>query len=373
MKTNSTVTKNYNLTESLKQDLIDYISGGTIKITQEKVLNTSYLTIYTTTAPNYGPITVLKNNQLTEPFNIYYQTLLKSPDTTTDIDIIFYQKKLEELHLSENIMKYLKTKFPQIKTVRDFIRTNHYIRDSYMDYIKNILLTFEALTQLVIKQKKLLENKEELDTNSPKLNKNSEINLGINEFKKEEIPKLEIEEKDYQITEEFLTASLTKEEFDTLYWQVWLIHQSIDFSTLRKYAYLKLASSTNQKYPNLWMDLTDEKDGIYKQVKISIEDMTTSIEQCKNLNNGYFISERIEVWNTDEIYFYQTLLKTNFPKKKEFIELAQKAWLYNNEIPLEKIKAENYTKINSTNKQVSEPYQKERKKQYIKCLSKNKI
>lgn len=118
------------------------------------------------------------------------------------------------------------------------------------------------------------------------------------------------------------------------------------------------------------MEINDDKDGIYKRVQISAEHMTTSIEQCKSLNNGYCVSEKIDIWNECEIYFSRTLLKTNYPNKEEFIPLAHKKWLYTGTI--KEIENENYTDLNLADLQKLEGTQKDKKKQYIKCLSKNK-
>lgn len=189
-----------------------------------------------------------------------------------------------------------------------------------------------------------------------------------------DIPSLTIEEQDKIEAQVFISSSiLTREEFDSLYWQVQLIHQSIDYSKLRQYCYLRLRNSQENKYHNLWMEIDDDKDGIYKQIQISPDDLNTYIEQCKDLNNGYCIYEKVVYWNECEIYFSRTLLKTNYPKNNEFIPLASKEWLYDglNLTPFKEIKNENYTDFNLKYLQELEEVQKERKKHYIKCLSKN--
>lgn len=191
-----------------------------------------------------------------------------------------------------------------------------------------------------------------------------------------DIKSITIEEQDKILAKDFINNdTLTIEEFDSLYWQVRLIHQSIDYQILRKYSYLRLKNSTENIYHDLLMDITDDKDGIYKQVKISIEDMITSIEQCKNLSERYYISEKIEFWNDFEVYFYRTLLKTNYPQKKEFIPIAFKQWMYNqkNGIALPKeIESENYTEIIPKESELLIKNQEEQKKVYVKCISRNK-
>lgn len=185
-----------------------------------------------------------------------------------------------------------------------------------------------------------------------------------------------IEEQDKILAKDFINNdTLTIEEFDSLYWQLRLIHQSIDYQILRKYSYLRLKNSTENVYHNLLMDITDDKDGIYKQVKISTEDMITSIEQCKNLSERYYISEKIEFWNEFEVYFSRTLLKTNYPQKKEFIPIAFKKWLYNPQDGItlpEEIESENYTKTIQKKSESLIKNQEEQNKVYVKCLSKNK-
>lgn len=187
--------------------------------------------------------------------------------------------------------------------------------------------------------------------------------------------KLEIDESDRKITQDFLSQStLSKEEFNALYWQVRLIHQAIDFPTLRMYSYQRLKNSTQDKYPDLIMELDDEKDGIYKQVRISPENMTISIELCKNLKDGYFIAECIEFWNDYESYFSRKLFKINYPKKEEVTSLAYKEWQYNGvEKTLEEMPSLDFTAttLSKSDKEYLEATPSEQK-HYIRCLSKNK-
>jgi len=124
--------------------------------------------------------------------------------------------------------------------------------------------------------------------------------------------------------------TLDKNEFNNLYWQVELLHQAIDFSKLRQYSYLRLKNSDKEEYHDLIMNLDDEKDGIYKKVIISPDQLSTSIQLYKSLDNEYLIFESIEFWYEEETYFSKILLKVNHTKNQEIRPLYKKEWLYDN-------------------------------------------
>ena len=181
-----------------------------------------------------------------------------------------------------------------------------------------------------------------------------------------------IEEQDKLLSQNFLkNQNINEKEINDLYWQIEAINDAIDFRKLRKYSYLRLKNSKKDKYPNLTIDLDDEVDGIYKQIKISVENLTIEIEQCKNLANGYCIFENIKFYNEYETYITRTLLKTKFPNNVEFIPLAKKEWLYNGkEKKLEMMEFIDYTKYNIEKIREIEKIEKHTKT-YIKYLKKN--
>ena len=124
--------------------------------------------------------------------------------------------------------------------------------------------------------------------------------------------------------------TLDKNEFNNLYWQVELLHQAIDFSKLRQYSYLRLKNSDKEEYHDLIMNLDEEKDGIYKKVIISPDQLSTSIQLYKSLDNEYLIFESIEFWYEEETYFSKILLKVNHTKNQEITPIYKKEWLYDN-------------------------------------------
>ncbi len=351
------------ISEDMKQEIINYISFGSVRVEEFEIgtdaNDANYVIFYTTICPYPNGTLLFKNNQFFEPFNRYYQKILSCPQTMKDLSEFFLSQKIEDLHLKPEQIRYLRINYPEIITVQDFLdqglkKYKYHVTDPYMEHIKNILMCFEAINYSVSKKTKELQNTDN---------------------KKEILPRLVIEEKDGLIAQEFLKYSiLSREEFDELFKQLQLIHHSIDFSTLRKFSYLRLKNSKEDKYPNLTMELDDEKDGIYKQVTISIENMTTSLEQCQNLQDGYFISECIEIWNEYETYFSRKLLKTNPLKPKDVIAIVYKKWIYNSvEQTLEEIPALDFTgNISKVEKEYLEVSPTEQK-QYLKCLSKNRI
>lgn len=181
-----------------------------------------------------------------------------------------------------------------------------------------------------------------------------------------------IEAQDKLLSQNFLTyQNINQTEINSLYWQIESINDAIDFKKLRKYSYLRLKNSKKDKYPNLIIDLDDEVDGIYKQIKISTDNLTIEIEQCKNLANGYYIFENIKFYNEYETYITRTLLKTKYPNNVEFIPLSKKEWLYNGkEKKIEMIDSIDYTKYNIEKIREIEKIEKHTKT-YIKCLKRN--
>ncbi len=347
------------ISEDMKQKIIDYVSFGSAKVEQFEVgADNNYVILYTTTCPRPNGNLLFKNNQFAEPFNQYYQKLLTDSPMLTDLNGFFLSQKIEDLHLEPEQIGYLRINYPKIITVQDFLnqglkKYKYHLTDPYMEHIKNILMCFEAITSLVI-----TKNKESLNTDD----------------RKESLPRLEIEEKDCRIAQEFLKNSvLSREEFAELFKQLQLIHQSIDFSTLREFSYLRLKNSKKDKCPNLTMELDDEKDGIYKQVTISIENQTTSIEQCKGFKDSYFIFECIEFWSEYQTYFSRKLLKTNSPKLDNVIALVYKEWVYNSvEQSLEEMPSLDFTGNISKEKKEYLGVSPDEQKHYLRCLSKNK-
>ena len=162
---------------------------------------------------------------------------------------------------------------------------------------------------------------------------------------------------------------ITKEEFDSLYWQAKLIYEAINLPKLRQYSYLRLKNSIQDVYHDLIMDLDDEKDGIYKQIKISIDFLKVCIQKCQKVTNEYCIFECIEYIDEYQIYYYKTFLKTSYPNLEEFIPLSYKKWMYHEEKELlEEINNIDYTKSASS---LTNNFNKANKN-YIKCLSRNK-
>lgn len=352
-KENFIVKEKPTISEDMKQIIIDYISCSSIRMDQFTVGDEIYQMFYTITCPAPNGTVLFKNNQFVEPFNQYYQKLLTASQMITDLNGFFLSQKIEDFHLDPEQMKYLKLNYPRIITVQDFIKSKPQLIDPYMEHIRNTLMCFEAITSLVV-----TKNKANLNTNE----------------RKGGLARLEVEEKDCQMAQEFVEcSSLSMEEMKKQYKLVQSIDQSIDFYNLRKLFYQRLKKVGEDKYPNLIMELNDEKDDIYKYVTISIENMTVSMEQCKELKKGYFIYERIEVWNEYETYFTRKLLKTNPLKQDDVIALVYKEWRYNDvEQSLEEMPALDFTTDMSNEEKEYLEITPSEQKHYLRCLSKNK-
>ncbi len=338
------------ISEEMKQEIIDFVSmGNRAKVEQIKEDDDiNYAILYTIACP--VPRTILfKNNQFAEPFNHYYQELLESTDLERDI----LKQRIKDFHLDPGIMKYLQEKEPLIITVQDFMVYIRYDDDPYMEHIQDILNCFAAINYSVATRYQAILNTDE---------------------KEESLPKLEVEERDRLIAQEFLyNSTISIEELAEPFNQFKLIHSAIDFPTLRKFSKLILKNSQEDKYPNLIMDLDDEKDGIYKQITISTELESTSIEQCRNFKDRYIIYERMEFWNEREMYFTRKLLKTDPSKQNNVIALVYKQWLYNSvEQTLKEAPSLDFTKNFPTKEKEYLEVSPAEQKHYLRCLSRNK-
>lgn len=336
------------ISEEMKQEIIDFVStGNRAKVEQFKGDDDiNYAMLYTIACPFQGTI-LFKNNQFAEPFNRYYQELLESTDLRRDI----LKQRIEDFHLDSEIMKYLQEKDPVIITVQDFMVYIRYDDDPYMEHIQHILNCFAAINYSVATRYQAILNTDE---------------------KEESLPKLEVEERDRLIAQEFsANSTISIEELAEQFNQFKLIHSAIEFPTLRKFFHLRRKNSQEDKSPNLTMDLDYEKDGIYKQITISTEIESTSIEQCRNFKDRYIIYERMEFWNESETYFTRKLLKTD---QNNVIALVYKQWLYNSvEQTLKEMPALDFTKNFPTKEKEYLEVSPAEQKHYLKCLSRNKV
>ena len=172
---------------------------------------------------------------------------------------------------------------------------------------------------------------------------------------------MRIENRDKISINNFLRQPINREEFDELYILTLKLVELIN---------LKISNTTFNK---LDLEILDDKDGIYKQIKINLKDKFISIELCEPIKNEYFISKKIKYLNKNNIEFTKRLVKTTYPKNDIFRELALKKWRYNGE----GISLKCFEELNSIDYIQELPIYsiseyKEKVKHYTKCLSKNK-
>ena len=169
------------------------------------------------------------------------------------------------------------------------------------------------------------------------------------------------EKIDKKIINYFLDNSINYEEFSKLYL---LIQETLKIINFKE-------SKTRLKSFNI--EITDDEDQIYKEIKINLPFRQISISLCQNITEKYFISTNITNYDQEEIQIIKTLVKTNFPNGKSFRELAIKKWQYNGEEEF----IDKFKEIDSIDYTENIPCYsineiKDSEKHYIKCLSKNK-
>lgn len=169
------------------------------------------------------------------------------------------------------------------------------------------------------------------------------------------------EKIDTKLINYFLDTPINYEEFFKLYL---LIQETLRVINFKE-------SKTRLK--NFNIEIPDDNDQIFKEVKIDIPTKNISISLCQNITEDYFISTNITYYNTQNIEITKKLVKTKFPNGKSFRELAIKKWQYNGEEEFmnqfKEIESIDYTEnipIYSINEI------KDSEKHYIKCLSKNR-
>ena len=172
---------------------------------------------------------------------------------------------------------------------------------------------------------------------------------------------MKLETEDKILATNFLKHQIEIEELEKLYTLILKILELININII------------NPKFSKVNLEIEDDEDCIYKQIKINLEEKCIDIGLCKQLKNKYFIATNITYHNENNIELTKILVKSLYPKDEKFMELALKKWQYSIENKsikdYKKIKNINYTKeipIYSINEY------KEKQEHYIKCLSKNK-
>lgn len=169
------------------------------------------------------------------------------------------------------------------------------------------------------------------------------------------------EKIDKKLINYFLDTPINYEEISNLYLLIKEVLKVIDLK----------ANKTRVK--NFDIEIIDDEDQIYKEIKVNLPFQQISISLCQNITENYFISTNITYYDQEEIQIIKTLVKTNFPNGKSFRDLAIKKWQCN-------IKGEIIDKFNEFDSidytenirccSINEIRDSEKK--YIKCLSKNK-
>ena len=139
---------------------------------------------------------------------------------------------------------------------------------------------------------------------------------------------------------------------------------------------IKLINFNNEKrdFNELKTNIIDNKDGLYKDITINLEDETVTITFCQPLDGNYFISKKMRYNLIEEIEFTETLvaIETLIIRKElvsNYREIATKEWAFGIDYVGKQISATNYTKdipaytIQELNKSNNH---------YSKCLTKNK-
>lgn len=172
---------------------------------------------------------------------------------------------------------------------------------------------------------------------------------------------MKLETEDKILATNFLKQEMEREELEKLYTLILKILELINIDII------------NPKFSKVNLEIEDDEDCIYKQIKINLEEKCINIGLCKQLKNKYFIATNITYYNENNIEITKILVKNSYPKDDKFMELALKKYKYSIENNIIKdykeIENINYTKeipIYSINEY------KEKKEHYVKCLSKNK-
>jgi len=172
---------------------------------------------------------------------------------------------------------------------------------------------------------------------------------------------MKLETEDKILATNFLKQQIEIEELEKLYTLILKILELININII------------TPKFSKVKLEIEDDEDCIYKQIKINLEVKCIDIGLCKQLKNKYFIATHITYHNENNIELTKILVKSLYPKDEKFMELALKKWQYSIENKsikdYKEIKNINYTKeipIYSINEY------KEKQEHYIKCLSKNK-
>lgn len=166
------------------------------------------------------------------------------------------------------------------------------------------------------------------------------------------------QEKDINFINYFLDRPININEFANLNQLINEVLEKLRFDVTKK------------RLSKFNIELVEENDKIYKE--ININDKSISVTLCQNITNDYFIATNIMYNNDKNIEFSKKLVRTEYPRKNTFIELAMKKWQYNGM----GLDINNFELTESNNYIETLPiysYAKltENNNIYIKCLSKN--
>ena len=171
---------------------------------------------------------------------------------------------------------------------------------------------------------------------------------------------MKINNNDKTLVNFFLELPIDRKEFDKLFTLILEFNELFNFDK-------------NYNFNKLNLEILDDKDDIYKQVRINLKDKTICIELCEILENKYFISKNITYHNENNIEFTKILAKSEYSKTDAFRELALKKWKYNGK----DVSMKCFTELEKINYIKDIPiYSKEKyetkQNHYKRCLSKNK-
>lgn len=171
---------------------------------------------------------------------------------------------------------------------------------------------------------------------------------------------MKITNQDKLLVTQFLELHIDREEFEILYTKLLNLVELINFE--KKY-----------NFNNLKLEIEDDNDNFYKQVKINLKDNIVCMELCEKIDNNYFISKKLTYYNDNYIEFTKILVKSEYSKSDKFTELTVKKQKYNGK----GVSIKYFTELESINYIEDIPiysvYDYNMKKcTYLKCLSKNK-
>lgn len=129
----------------------------------------------------------------------------------------------------------------------------------------------------------------------------------------------------------------------------------------------------NDKFREFHTEITDDEDGIYKEITINLKDASVIISLCQELQDNYFIAKKLIHFINNGFEYYETLVKKELPNYN-YREIATKGWKFGVNYEL------NYTATKICSKDYTEDIPiysiqelKKTESHYSRCLSKNKI